>query len=111
MCVDRNDDLSDVVDAVNGLAGEWSKLAIKLHLNDDDVKKLKKNNQGDSEECLKDAIVLWLKENYNTARFGHPSWRTLVEAVKGMNKALAIEIANSHRGEAKGHVARCHEAD
>lgn len=86
------------MDAVNGLAGEWSKLACKLRLSDDDTKIVKRNNPENIEECLKDSIVLWLKESYNTARFGHPSWRTLVIAVKDMNKALAVEIANAHRG-------------
>ena len=94
---DIDDDLPDVMDAVKSVAADWSKFALRLRLRSSDTATIGKDKHGDSEECLQAALTLWLKENYNTARFGHPSWRTLVAAVKDMDKALAIRIANAHR--------------
>lgn len=95
---DRDDDLADVVGAVERLASDWERLAVKLHLKYDNIKVIKRNNPGDSQACLTEAMVLWLMENYNTARFGLPCWRTLVTAVQDMDKALACEIADRNRG-------------
>ena len=80
------------------LRANWDKLAIKLHLKNDDIKVIRNDNPGDSDACLIDTMALWLKENYNTQKFGVPSWRTLVKAVEKMDKALANEIANKHKG-------------
>ena len=86
------------MEAVERLAADWAKLARYLHLRNDDIKIIKKNNPGDVQECLSDTMALWLKENYNTTKFGHPSWRTLITAVEKIDMALAKEIANQHRG-------------
>ena len=95
---DRDDDLGDVVEAVNTLAAVWDKFALKLRLKYDHIKVIKKDNPGDSEACLTEAMSEWLKENYNTAKFGVPSWRTLIKAVQAMDMALAHKIADKHRG-------------
>ena len=87
-----------MVEAVDTLAAVWDKFALKLHLKFDAIEVIKKDHPGDSEACLTKAMSQWLKENYNTARFGVPSWRTLVTAVQAIDMALAHEIANTHRG-------------
>ena len=86
------------MEAVERLAADWAKLARYLHLRNDDIVLIRKNNPGDGQACLSDTMALWLKENYSTAKFGHPSWRTLVKAVARMDMALAKDIANEHRG-------------
>ena len=95
---DRDDDLADVVEAVDTLAAVWDKFALKLHVKFDVIKVIKKDNPGDSRACLTETMSQWLKENYNTARFGVPSWRTLVTAVQAIDMALAYEIAERHQG-------------
>ena len=92
------DDLADVVEAVDELAIVWEKFALKLHLRYDSIKVIKKNIPGDNEACLTEAMSEWLKENYNTARFDFPSWRTLVTAVQDIDIALAHSIADRHKG-------------
>ena len=87
-----------MVEAVDTLAADWDNFALKLHLKYDTIKVIKKDNPGDSRACLTEAMSQWLKENYNTARFGVPSWRTLVTAVQAIDMALAHEIADTHRG-------------
>ena len=86
------------MEAVERLAADWDKLAVYLRLRNGDIKVIRKENPGDTRACLNNTMELWLRENYNTTKFGHPSWRTLVKAVARMDKALANEIANEHRG-------------
>lgn len=95
---DRDGDFADVKEAVMHLAADWQKLAIHLLLRRNDIEVIRRNNLGDSQACLNDTMALWLEDNYNTARFGRPSWRALVKVVMKMDKALAQEIANQHRG-------------
>ena len=97
MDADRND-LADVVEAVLTLAPLWDELGVELHLRYDDIKVITRNNHGNSKACLTEAMSLWLNETYNHARFGVPSWRTLVTAVQKMDMGLANEIADKHRG-------------
>ena len=94
---DRDDDFADVLEAVERLAADWDKLAPYLHLRNGDIRVIRKENPGDTRACLNNTMELWLKENYNTRKFGHPSWRTLVKAVARMDMAIAKEIANEHR--------------
>ena len=46
-------------------------------------------------------ITEWLKRNYNSKKFGEPTWQWLVKAVNhpagGANKALATYIAMRHK--------------
>jgi len=52
--------------------------------------------------CMVGVLTRWLRGNYNTERFGWPSWRLLLNAVAhpaaGDNLALALEIARKHPG-------------
>jgi hypothetical protein len=95
---DRDDDLLDVVDSVQPLAGSWPKLALNLRLKSQDIEVIQKNHPNDAQGALQDSIVQWLRKNYNFERFGDPSWRILVGAVRRMDNALANKIADEHRG-------------
>lgn len=97
---DRDDDLSEIVQSVQRLTGSWSKLAVYLHLREDTIKTIERNYPRDAQQCLHDAIVEWLKQNYNFQKFGCPSWRMLVVAVRNskLDTSLANEIASKHRG-------------
>ena len=50
---------------------------------------------------MSEMITEWLKMNYNSNRFGCPTWKALVIAVAnpsgGANEACARDIANKHR--------------
>ncbi len=51
--------------------------------------------------AMTSVIDEWLNGNYNTTRFGVPTWKMLVEVVAhpngGKNKFLAERIASEHR--------------
>ena len=52
--------------------------------------------------ALTEVVLTWLRQKYNTVRFGPPTWRKLVEAIDseagGDNHSLAKEIAARHPG-------------
>ena len=57
----------------------------------------------DVERCLEKVLSEWLKREYDTIRFGLPSWQLLVAAVAhpagGKDHALAGQIAGRHNGK------------
>ena len=73
-------------------------LALRLDPNQLDV--IEKQNS-DLEDSLTKVLTLWLNKNYNTKRFGEPSWELLAKAVAhragGSNPALAEEIQTTWR--------------
>ena len=73
----------------------WKHIGLALRLDPDQVKRIEGENRR-SEDCLTEVLTLWLKKNYNTERFGDPSWEMLVRAVGhrsgGNNPALAKEM-------------------
>ena len=87
-----------VVDSVQQLAAKWPRLARRLHLKNSAIEVIERNNPRDAQGGFQDTITEWLRRNYNTERFGAPSWRMLVFAVKELDNALAHEIAGNHRG-------------
>ena len=96
---DRDDDLMEVVDSVQRLVASWSKLALYIHVRSDAIERIEQNHPGDAQQCLHQSIMEWLKKNYNLEKFGHPSWRMLVRAVKRLDNALAHGIAIAHGGK------------
>ena len=60
-----------------------------------DVVRTQQNHNFDS--ALNDVLLLWLRQGYNTKKFGRPTWRMLVKAVEGINDhALAEKLAQRH---------------
>ncbi len=52
--------------------------------------------------AMGEVVEEWLKRNFNTTRFGRPTWKMLVEVVAnpngGNNNYLAEKIASQHPG-------------
>ena len=52
------------------------------------------------DQAFNKVVLKWLRQRYDVTRFGLPTWKRLVEAVKdpvgANNPALAIEIAANH---------------
>ena len=73
-------------------------LGVELGLPAGELDVIRKDHAVD--QAFNEVILRWLRQQYNVARFGHPTWKRLVEAVQspigGNNPALAVEIATSH---------------
>ena len=96
LCLDI-DDLPDVLDAVeSSLSAKWKRLSTKLGIKTSSIDVIKSDNPGDAKACLYDALVDWLKMNYDHQRHGRPSWERLAKAVKSLDSALFEQIVKEH---------------
>ena len=95
------DVLVDVVDEVIDLAPKWKSLGLALRLKTAELDAISSKNHTDPTECLKDMLLTWLQQRYDTKKYGLPSWRMLCQAISkpagGNNPALARKIAGCHQ--------------
>ena len=81
------------------VAVRWKHIGLALRLDPSELKKIERENR-DLEDCLTEALALWLKKAYNTERFGEPSWELLARAVAhpagGDNPTLAGKIVKKY---------------
>ena len=86
-----------------GVAAKWRGIGGGLRLRAAVLDTIQEANQGDPEKCLSQVVLEWLRKNYNTEKFGEPTWQWLVEVVAtpagGNNNDLAAKIASKHQGE------------
>jgi hypothetical protein len=101
--ISEEDDLSLIFDALLPVSSRWSRVCCSLGLRASLVDTIKKNHPGDMEECFFEGLKQWVLKNYDTVKHGLPTWRNLVAAVDdssgGHNHALALKIAEKHKGE------------
>ena len=99
LCVGE-DDLSAVLKALLEVLSEWKLIGIGFGLKSSKLKQIEEAQRGNLKKCLVDVIMDWLNRNYDSDRFGEPSWRKMVEVVAdpaaGDNVVLAKAIADSH---------------
>ena len=97
-------DLYDVVQVCWLVASKWRNIGLVLGLNYSQLRRIEKES-GSIEDCLIGMLTLWLQKNYNTEKYGEPSWELLAAAVAdpagGNNPALAKDIIHGHGGNAK----------
>ena len=97
-------DISDLFEVKRELlpvTARWKHVGLALGLNPNTLDAIERENK-DSENCLARMLTLWLKKNYNTERFGEPSWELLAKAVRdpagGNDTEQAEKINNEYRG-------------
>ena len=95
---DIDDDMLDVIRALRSCKANWEDIGLGLHLKSSKLSEIKMSHPGDLNGCLRDTVQEWLKKNYNTAKFGEPSWRMIVEGVAEVDNGLAQRIAGKHSG-------------
>ena len=82
------------------MTARWKHVGLALRLDPNQLGVIEKQNKY-LEDCLIEMLTLWLNKNYNTKRFGEPSWELLAKAVGdpagGNNPALAEEIQTTWR--------------
>ena len=99
---DFSDDLFDVLHELTPVAAKWRSIGIALRLNPHILDSIQADND-DSAARLRSVITTWLSRSYNVEKFGEPTWKQLVDAVRdpagGANVALAREIARRHKAQ------------
>ena len=111
MCVLHStgeEDTYDVYEEVITMAGSWEQMAIGLRLPPPMKSLIATKHCNNPEKCLFAVMEEWLKGVCNVQKYGHPSWRVLVQAVAdpigGANPALAHSIAAKHLGNHHPHA-------
>ena len=83
------------------MAHNWRGVGKALRLHPDLLHKIEAS-EANVERRLERTLSKWLMREYDTTRFGLPSWELLVAAVAhpagGKDHALAREIAERHNG-------------
>ena len=88
------EDWNLVVMETASLSFNWEKLVVYLGLSFD----LVDNTIRRASDSWSEALKQWIKQNYNTGKFGLPSWRTLLESVTRVDKLLFKKLAAKHPG-------------
>ena len=88
------DDWNIVVIEIKSLSSRWEQLVVYLGLPFD----LIDNTIRPACNPWNEALKQWTKHNYDTTKFGLPSWRTLLKAVAQVNKRQCRKLAKKHRG-------------
>ena len=103
---DIDDDMLDVIRALGSCKANWEDIGLGLHLKASKLSEIKMSHPGDLTGCMRDMVQEWLKKNYNTPKFGEPSWKMIVEAVSAVDNGLAQRIAGNHSGSV--YLLSCH---
>ena len=93
-----NDDLADVIEVIDPLAASWKEIGTRLRLPADRMDAIASENT-DVKNCLLEVSTHWLRRNYDTDKFGEPSWRWLARVCYGINGVVFKEIAEGHKGK------------
>ena len=95
-------DLFDIRYELLSVAHNWRGVGRTLRLHPDLLNRIGAHHS-DVTSCLEGVLTEWLKREYDTTRFGLPSWQLLVTAVAhpagGNDHALAGQIAGRHNGK------------
>ena len=78
-----------------GPFARWKLLGLNLGISSNSLEVIE-NDYRRTDDQLEAALLQWLKRNYDLDKYGLPSWRRLVEAVKPINHALALTIQDRH---------------
>ena len=89
--------IKDLVDVKRELGpfARWRGLGLNLGISVESLEVIE-NDYRWTDDQLEVVLLQWLKRNYDLNEHGLPSWRRLAEAVKPIDKALALKIQDRH---------------
>ena len=97
-CFSGEDDWNIVILECEALATKWMELGAYLGLSVGRIDTIKADFFNDTHGCLYEMFRYWIQQNYNTAKFGPPSWKVLLKSVAMIDKLLFMKLAQSHQG-------------
>ena len=95
------DDWNDVIIACSSLAPKWQHLSGLLGLPIKTIRTIRESYPNDSETSWSEALMQWIMQEYNTEKYGSPSWRLLLKAVSRVDETLFDKLAKEHKLEGK----------
>ena len=91
----EEDDWNVVVMETKSLAAKWYEISVSLGIPPDVLEGVRML-AGDCYLHWSEALKKWIRQNYNTKKFGDPSWRTLLKAIAGVDKRKFKKLAADH---------------
>ena len=88
------DDLNEVFCQVVNLRAHWKTLGLTLGIKYDEIEAIE-TDKSSSEDRLMELLASWLRIQ-NKAQ-SKPSWKSLCDAVRGIDKTKAEKIAKEHQ--------------
>ena len=74
---------------------DWQSLGLELGLLYPTLKRIKKEQHGDINDCTMEMLETWLQQQDNVTHKGVPSWSVLQTALRGIGEnELASEISS-----------------
>lgn len=98
-------DLNEVVQSLKGqVTNKWMSIGLALGLRKTDLDNIEQDYNS-LDRRLQEMLTLWLKQSYDTGKYGPPSWNALIIAVGsttgGGFPSLAAEIAADKQPQAR----------
>ena len=98
------DNTREVLEVLKTVATRWKWIGIALNLNTSKMDVLEREFSSFDDKLLQ-MITIWLKQAYDTEKYGKPTWPALIEAVRreigGNNPALAEDIEKNKLTETR----------
>ena len=94
----EEDDWNILIDECSSLCARWDRISGFLGLRPSLIASIRRNNPNDNTGCWNDALLEWISQNYNTEKFGEPSWRSFLTAVAKVDKLQCKKLATNHQG-------------
>ena len=69
---------------------------------------IRDNNPDDSDGAWNEALMQWILRDYNTEKYGVPSWRTILKTISRVDQPLFEKLAKEHQIKGR-HVLLCSE--
>ena len=70
------------------------------------IKQIEKDNPSDN-NAWNEALMQWILRDYNTEKYGVPSWRTILKTISRVDQPLFEKLAKEH--QIKGRHVLCSE--
>ena len=78
-----------------GEFAKWYDLGLHLGLSPDSLDVIKQDEHL-TEDRVRAVLLKWLRKEYNEEQYGSPSWNTLADAIKPINRAMFLTIKDRH---------------
>ena len=91
------DDWTIVIDVCRSLSPKWEQVGGYLGLTISTIDQVRWNHHRDESRCLNEVLKHWIRQDYNTEKFGHPSWRNLLKAIGKIDKLFFKHLAAQHQ--------------
>ena len=85
-----------MITALKPLSNKWKDIGRGLRIKAGTLDALEQSHTHDPPHCLGEVLSEYLKQNYNTHRFGLPSWVTIEKVARSYNKRVADGILDQY---------------